>query len=80
MTALALALASMLYAKDGAFCTADMSRDFDSPCFIPQTCAECSTDSECDALCHVPACSAVEQVGCWMPDDLSNPTTRNWWR
>lgn len=77
MTWLALTLAAFLYEKDGAFCTADMARDFDSPCFIAETCAECTTDSECDALCHVPACTYEGERGCWMPDDLSNPTTRN---
>ncbi len=45
-----------------------------------RTCAECSTDSECDALCGVPACKEEGEAGCWMPDDLKNPTTRTWWR
>jgi hypothetical protein len=60
-----------------------LSLDFDD--FIldddpPQTCAECTTDSECEALCHVGPCTHEGQLGCWMPDDFNHPTTRNWWR
>jgi hypothetical protein len=46
----------------------------------PTTCAECTTDSECDALCGVKACTAEGQRGCWMPDDFNHPTTRTWWK
>ncbi len=80
MTWIALTLATMLYEKGGEVCTGADSRDFDSPCFIPQTCAECTTDSECDALCGVPACTFDGQAGCWTPDDLKHPTSRTWWR
>ncbi len=80
MTWLALTLAAMLYEKGGEFCTAEQARDFDSSCFIPATCAECSTDAECEALCKVPVCNMEGEAGCWMPDDLKNPTTRTWWR
>lgn len=46
----------------------------------PETCAECTTDSECEALCKVPACTEEGQAGCWMPDNLNDPHTRTWWR
>src|SRR5512147_2807927 len=69
--------------EDLASCTeAQIERDEgdpDAPCFVPRSCAECRTDSECDALCHVPACKFEGQAGCWQPDDVKNPRTRTWW-
>lgn len=31
----------------------------------PTTCAECSTDAECDALCGVGPCEVEGEAGCW---------------
>lgn len=34
-------------------------------CDAPTTCAECRTDSECEALCDVGPCDEPGQAGCW---------------
>jgi hypothetical protein len=33
----------------------------------PTTCAECVTDSECEALCGVGPCEVEGESGCWEP-------------
>lgn len=65
--------------QDAAYlgCTADDGPDEGCP---PRTCAECTTDSECEALCGVDPCAHEGELGCWMPDDFDHPTTRTWWR
>jgi 2-oxoglutarate dehydrogenase complex dehydrogenase (E1) component-like enzyme len=50
--------------------------DPDAPCFVPRTCAECRTDSECESLCRVPGCTHKGQTGCFAtigPDGETYP-------
>jgi hypothetical protein len=64
--ALASALAALLFGlgyKTGY-------RIADDRCDGPVTCAECTTDEECDRLCGVGPCGECGQTGCWMPDNL----------
>jgi hypothetical protein len=46
----------------------DPTASADSPDYCaPTTCAECTTDAECDALCGVGPCEVEGEAGCWEP-------------